>query len=232
MSQKVRVRGTGTRKKWDTPCGAVAVKAGAAPKHPQVLGHASPGPAEMEMLQCRACPAINKVRFFINPSGRPPRRYTKTKEFHMRTFMRTAAIVAAGAATIALAGCGSAGNTAASGGNLPDGIPETIDGEGRTLTVWIMQDDYSESTLEAIKKEFTERTGAEADVQVQQWEGIATKLSTALGTSTPPDIVDIGNTQVAGYAANGALLDVTDYKEDLQQGNTWLGGLEDPATID
>lgn len=150
----------------------------------------------------------------------------------MRKFMRTAAIVAAGAATIALAGCGSAGNTAASGGNLPDGIPETIDGEGRTLTVWIMQDDYSESTLEAIKKEFTERTGAEADVQVQQWEGIATKLSTALGTSTPPDIVDIGNTQVAGYAANGALLDVTDYKEDLQQGNTWLGGLEDPATID
>lgn len=149
----------------------------------------------------------------------------------MRKIMRVAAFATAGVAALALAGCGSSGSGAA-GGDLPDGIPETIDAAGEKLTVWIMQDDYSESTLDAIKAEFTERTGAEADVQVQQWEGIATKLSTALGTSTPPDIVDIGNTQVAGYAANGALLDITAYKEDLQQGNTWLGGLEDPATID
>lgn len=149
----------------------------------------------------------------------------------MRKIMRVAAFATAGAAVLVLAGCGSSGSGAA-GGELPDGIPETIDAAGETLTVWIMQDDYSDSTLEAIKAEFTERTGAEADVQIQQWEGIATKLSTALGTSTPPDIADIGNTQVAGYAANGALLDITDYKEDLAQGNTWLGGLEDPATID
>lgn len=149
----------------------------------------------------------------------------------MRKIMRVAAFATAGAAVMALAGCGSSGN-AASGGDLPDGIPDTIDGAGRTLTVWVMQDDYSDSTLEAITAEFEERTGADVDVQIQQWEGIATKLSTALGTTTPPDIADIGNTQVAGYAANGALLDVTDYKADLQQGNTWLGGLEEPATID
>lgn len=149
----------------------------------------------------------------------------------MRKIMRVAAFATAGVAALALAGCGSSGNTAG-GGELPDGIPDTIDGEGRTLTVWVMQDDYSDVTIEAMKAEFTERTGAEADVQIQQWEGIVTKLSTALGTSTPPDIADIGNTQVAGYAANGALLDITEYKEDLEQGNTWLGGLEDPATID
>lgn len=149
----------------------------------------------------------------------------------MRKFMRVAAFATAGVAAMALAGCGSSG-TAAGGGELPDGIPATIDGEGRTLTVWIMQDDYSQSTIDAMSAEFTERTGAEVDVQIQQWEGIVTKLSTALGSSNPPDIADIGNTQVAGYAANGALLDVTDYKEDLEQGNTWLGGLEDPATID
>lgn len=149
----------------------------------------------------------------------------------MRKFMRVAAVATAGVAVLALAGCGSTGTAAESGGSS-DGIPETVDAAGETLTVWIMQDDYSDATLEAIKAEFTERTGAEADVQIQQWDGISTKLATALGSSTPPDVVDIGNTQVAGYAANGALMDVTAYKDDLAQGNTWLSGLEDPATID
>jgi len=149
----------------------------------------------------------------------------------MRKIMRVAAFATAGVAALALAGCGSAGTGAASD-DLPDSIPETVDAAGETLTVWIMQDDYNDATLDAMKTEFTERTGAEADVQIQQWDGIGTKLSTALGTSTPPDIVDIGNTQVAGYAANGALMDVTKYKDDLAQGNTWLSGLEDPATVD
>jgi len=37
---------------------------------------------------------------------------------------------------------------------------------------------------------------------------------------------------VASYAANGALLDLTPYKKDLAQGQTWLDGLSDPATVD
>lgn len=147
----------------------------------------------------------------------------------MRKINRVTAFALAGVATLALAGCSAGG-----GGNaeLPDGIPESVDAKGETLTVWVMQDDYSDATLEAINEQFTERTGAEVDVQMQPWDGIGTKLSTALGTSTPPDVIDIGNTQVAGYAANGGLLEVTDYRDDLAQGQTWLGGLEEPATID
>ncbi|GGE90909.1 extracellular solute-binding protein [Mycetocola zhadangensis] len=147
----------------------------------------------------------------------------------MRKINRVTAFALAGAATLALAGCSTGGGASSS---LPDGIPDSVDAKGETLTVWVMQDDYSEATLDAINEEFTERTGAEVDVQMQPWDGISTKLSTALGTSTPPDVVDIGNTQVAGYATNGALLDVTDYREDLAQGQTWLGGLEEPATVD
>ena len=147
----------------------------------------------------------------------------------MKKITRLTALALAGAATLAFAGCSSTGGSA---GALPDGIPNKVDANGETLTVWVMQDDYSETTLAAINEQFTERTGAEVDVQMQPWDGIGTKLSTALGTSTPPDVIDIGNTQVAGYAANGALLDVTDYRDDLAQDQTWLSGLEEPATVD
>ena len=147
----------------------------------------------------------------------------------MRKIMRVTAFTLAGAATLALAGCSTAGGSSQA---LPDGIPASVEADGETLSVWVMQDDYSEATLAAINEKFTERTGAEVDVQMQPWDGIGTKLSTALGTSTPPDVIDIGNTQVAGYAANGALLDVTDYREDLAQDQAWLGGLEEPATVD
>ncbi|WP_022889834.1 extracellular solute-binding protein [Agromyces italicus] len=149
----------------------------------------------------------------------------------MRKNARAAAIATAGVAALLLAGCSTGtgtGTTAA----LPDGIPDTVEADGDTLTVWVMQDDYNDETLAAINERFTERTGAEVDVQIQQWDGITTKLSTALATTTPPDVVDIGNTQVAGYAANGALLDITDYRDDLAQDQTWLSGLEEPATVD
>ncbi|WP_022891321.1 extracellular solute-binding protein [Agromyces subbeticus] len=148
--------------------------------------------------------------------------------------MRTTRFATAGALSIAavfaLASCSGSG--AAAG---PDGGPlvvPTTKAEGESLTVWVMEGDYQDATLEAINDAFTEQTGAEVDLQIQQWDGITTKISTALSTSTPPDVIDIGNTQVSGYAANGGLLDLTAYEDDLMQGATWLTGLEEPARID
>lgn len=149
----------------------------------------------------------------------------------MRT-SRISALAAVSAATVlavSLSGC--AGGTA-SGPSGKAGAISDVDGEGKTLTVWVMVDDYNDETLEAINEEFTERTGAEVDIQVQQWDGITTKISTALATATPPDVLDIGNTQVASLAVSGGLLDLTPYQDDLEQGQTWLGGLVDPATVD
>lgn len=146
----------------------------------------------------------------------------------MRKYTLAAALLTVGALT--LSACSSTGEETAS--NTPTSIPNTVDAKGRSIDVWIMQDDYNQETIEAINAKFEERTGATANVEIQQWDGITTKLSTALSTTSTPDIVDIGNTQVAMYAANGALLDVTPFKEGLQQGQTWLGGLEEPATID
>lgn len=134
------------------------------------------------------------------------------------------------AAAVALAGCSSAGNTAGSDSG-PQSVP-TTKASDKTLTVWVMEGDYTDATVSAIKDEFTKQTGAKVNVQKQVWDGITTKVSTALATSTPPDVFDLGNTQVAGYAAAGGLLDITSYKDDLAQGQTWLTGLSDPATVD
>lgn len=123
--------------------------------------------------------------------------------------------------------------TACSGGGGAEGKPSAdTNGEGKTITVWVMEGDYTDETLGEINKRFTEETKAKVDLQVQTWDGINTKISTSLATDTPPDVLDIGNTQVASYAANGGLLDLTESKDDLAQGQTWLDGLVDPATID
>ena len=134
-------------------------------------------------------------------------------------------------AALVLSACG--GSTASStdpAGSQTIGTPA---GAGKTITVWAMKGDLSNETLAAINAKFTKETGAKVNLQVQaSWENITTKVTTALATSNPPDVFDLGNTQIPGYAANGGLLDLTPYKTELEQGNTWLTGLELPATVE
>ncbi|NUR28279.1 MAG: extracellular solute-binding protein [Catenulispora sp.] len=139
----------------------------------------------------------------------------------------TAAILAA-ATAVALAACST------SPSKVPTTAPQAVaaaDGTGKTITVWVMDGDYSTATLDAIDAAFTKATGAKVDLQIQQWDGITTKITTALATSNPPDVLDLGNTQVASFAATGGLADLTSYAADLKQGQTWLSGLADPATV-
>jgi N,N'-diacetylchitobiose transport system substrate-binding protein len=145
---------------------------------------------------------------------------------------RHAAAAALCAATLlTVTACGGGGSSAAGDDGSPKTVPNTR-GEGKTLTVWVMDGDYTDATIKAVNDQFTQATGAQVDVQIQQWESITTKISTALSTTGTPDVLDLGNTQVPGFAANGGLLDLTSYKADLQQGRTWLAGLEEPATVD
>jgi N,N'-diacetylchitobiose transport system substrate-binding protein len=130
------------------------------------------------------------------------------------------------ATALALSACSSSG----SGGNSSGSIG-TPNGKGKTLTVWSMTGDLSTKTLDAINAKFTKETGAKVNVQTQQWTGIGTKITTALATSTPPDVVDLGNTDVASFAASGGLLNLTANQKELEQGQTWASGLLDPALV-
>ena len=40
-------------------------------------------------------------------------------------------------------------------------------GEGKTLTVWVMDGDYTDATLNALNSQFTQATGAKVDLQIQ-----------------------------------------------------------------
>ncbi|BFV56319.1 extracellular solute-binding protein [Kitasatospora sp. CMC57] len=144
---------------------------------------------------------------------------------------RGAAAVLALATAVALSACA---NNGADTDTSPSGTTQVaaVRGEGKTLTVWVMDGDYSDPTLKAINDAFTQQTGAKVDVQVQSWDGITTKITTALATSNPPDVLDLGNTQVASFAANGGLKDLTPYAADLAHAQTWLSGLVNPATVD
>ncbi|MFF9126546.1 extracellular solute-binding protein [Streptomyces sp. NPDC014889] len=120
-------------------------------------------------------------------------------------------------AAIALSGC-SGGSDDASG----DGKSE--------LTVWLMRDSVSA----AFQKEFTTAFGAAhpditLKIQIQEWDGIGQKVTAALASNDAPDVIEVGNTQVAQYAQSGGLVDLTAKKTDLD-GGTWLEGLAEPGS--
>ena len=128
-------------------------------------------------------------------------------------------VVLAVALTLGAAACGSGGT---GGGSSA---------AGTTLTVWLMDGDLSDQAVAAIDDAFTRQTGAKVDIQIQQWDNINTKLATALSQDNPPDVVDIGNTDVPLYASTGALADITSHQAALSRGQQWLPGLVGPATV-
>ncbi|MFD0705395.1 extracellular solute-binding protein [Alloscardovia venturai] len=105
-------------------------------------------------------------------------------------------------------------------------------GSGMPLVVWVMQDDFSSQTIEAINKEFTRRTNVKVEVQVQPWAQISTKIMTSLVTSSPPDVLDIGNTKLASFAQSGGLADLSRYKRQFDNHDSWLAGLAEAGEFD
>ncbi|MFE5791113.1 extracellular solute-binding protein [Streptomyces sp. NPDC056503] len=113
-----------------------------------------------------------------------------------------------------------------SSGDDPDvGGPTVLD-------VWLMRDSVSD----AFQKEFEagfEKAHPEIDVriQIQEWEGIGEKVTAALASNDAPDVIEVGNTQVAQYAQSGGLTDFTGRVDDLD-GDFWLDGLAEPGAWD
>jgi N,N'-diacetylchitobiose transport system substrate-binding protein len=121
--------------------------------------------------------------------------------------------------TLALSACSSGSDDAGDSAN----------GDTSSLTVWLMRDSVSA----AFQKEFTAAfTQAHPDIdlkiQIQEWDGIGQKVTAALASNDAPDVIEVGNTQVAQYAQSGGLLDLTGKKADLD-GDTWLEGLAEPG---
>jgi len=95
---------------------------------------------------------------------------------HQRSLARLAAgaALALGAVALGAAGCGSS-----SGGSGSGSGPAAASGAGKTLTVWYMDGDLSSQAQAAINTAFEKATGAKVKVQIQEWDSVNTKISTA-----------------------------------------------------
>ena len=100
------------------------------------------------------------------------------------------------------------------------------------LTVWLMNGSAPQAVVDGVNADFNARhPGVKVDVQIQQWSDITTKLDTAFAGSAPPDVLEFGNTDVAKYAAAGALSNVASQKGTFENSSTWLRSLTDSCTM-
>ncbi|CAM5227248.1 Extracellular solute-binding protein OS=Streptomyces tendae OX=1932 GN=GUR47_05790 PE=4 SV=1 [Streptomyces tendae] len=134
---------------------------------------------------------------------------------------RSLALLSALVLSAGLAACSSSGGSS-------DGA-----GDGRTaLDVWLMRDSVSAKFQKEFETGF-EKAHPDIDVkiQIQEWEGIGEKVTAALASNDAPDVIEVGNTQVAQYAQSGGLADFSDRVGDLG-GADWLEGLAEPGSYE
>nr|WP_203602725.1 extracellular solute-binding protein [Streptomyces coelicoflavus] len=120
-----------------------------------------------------------------------------------------------------LTACSSSGDSASDGAGGSTG-----------LDVWLMRDSVSAEFQKEFETGFEKaHPGIDLKIQIQEWEGIGEKVTAALASNDAPDVIEVGNTQVAQYAQSGGLTDFSDRVEELG-GDTWLEGLAEPGSYD
>ncbi|MFE2046842.1 extracellular solute-binding protein [Streptomyces sp. NPDC059477] len=125
---------------------------------------------------------------------------------------------------VSIAACGGDSGDDSGGDTSADGFA------GQTLTVWVMDGSSPDDWQAEVAAAFEKETGAKVEFEVQQWNGIQQKLTTALSEENPPDVFEIGNTQTPAYAKTGGLADLSDLKEEI--GADWTEALNASSIYD
>jgi N,N'-diacetylchitobiose transport system substrate-binding protein len=120
--------------------------------------------------------------------------------------------------------CGSDDKTDSSKKTGPDSY------KGQTLTVWAMDGSTPPGWTKDLAAAFKKKTGATLKFQTQKWDGIEQRITTALSESTPPDVIEVGNTQTPAYAATGGLADLSDLRQEI--GGDWPDALNKSSVFD
>jgi N,N'-diacetylchitobiose transport system substrate-binding protein len=112
------------------------------------------------------------------------------------------------------------------------GGPSSTTTQPSSLTVWLMNGSAPQSIVDGVNADFkAKHPNVTVKVEIQQWSDVTTKLDTAFAGSAPPDVMELGNTLVAKYAAAGALSDLTSKKGSFESSSTWLQSLTDSCTL-
>ena len=142
----------------------------------------------------------------------------------MHRKIRAAAVVGATVALFAAA-CGSGNSPESASGNSGNT-------QAKDITVWLMNGSAPDAVIKRVNAQFNQaHPNTEVKIQIQQWDGIQEKTTTALAGNNPPDVLEIGSTLVSKFADSGGLEDLSGKKADLG-GDTWLQGLTDAGTLD
>jgi N,N'-diacetylchitobiose transport system substrate-binding protein len=122
---------------------------------------------------------------------------------------------------------------AACGGDEPSGSGDQQAPAGpRTLTVWLMEGSAPPQVIDAVNADFkAAHPNDTVKVQLQQWSNVTTKLDAAFAGSSPPDVMELGNTLVSKYGAAGALQDLTASKSQFENSGSWLQSLTESCTV-
>src|SRR6267143_4719916 len=132
-------------------------------------------------------------------------------------------------ASLSVLGLAAAVVAAACGGTATTNNPANQTG---TVTVWLMNGSAPQSVVDGVNADFKAKyPNVTVNVELKQWSDIGTKLDTAFAGSTPPDVIELGNTLVAKYAAAGALEDISGKKSSFDNSGTWLQSLTDSCTV-
>lgn len=129
--------------------------------------------------------------------------------------MRFPKIALASTVVMLAAACGGGSDDGGSSGDTPD-----------TLTVWRMGDANEEQNafMDSVTDQYQELyPDTDVDVQWIPWGEFSQRFQTAL-VSGGPDVVEIGNDQVATWAEAEALYDVSEYVEDWDDSADLLEG--------
>ncbi|MFH9351797.1 extracellular solute-binding protein [Kitasatospora sp. NPDC017646] len=138
------------------------------------------------------------------------------------------AAVGVAAMVVGLAACGSDGKK---DGDSKSSSTAADRYKGKTLKVWTMTGSAPKGWTDAVKNEFeTTYPGSKVDFQTQEWTDIGPKVTAALSEGSV-DVLEIGNTQTAGYASTGGLLDITKDKSALG-GDGWAANQNEAAILD
>ncbi|WP_345961389.1 extracellular solute-binding protein [Streptomyces sp. BRB040] len=134
---------------------------------------------------------------------------------------RSLALLSALVLGAGLTACSSSGDSASDGA-----------GGSTALDVWLMRDSVSAEFQKEFETGFEKaHPGIDLKIQIQEWEGIGEKVTAALASNDAPDVIEVGNTQVAQYAQSGGLTDFSDRVAELG-GDAWLEGLAEPGSYD
>ncbi|MDT0341670.1 extracellular solute-binding protein [Streptomyces litchfieldiae] len=119
--------------------------------------------------------------------------------------MKRKLIAAIGVAALSatVAACGSDGDSGGGGG-----------GDADSITVWLMDGSAPQEWVSELNAAFEAEHGVKVNVEVQQWDGVQDRVTTALSEDGTVDVLEIGNTQTVGYANTGGLADLSELSEE------------------